>query len=309
MLPFDAVRRKYIGQLFALTGRNTIVYATRWTDPSAIPAGAQASVSITDEDVQAMMEVVHGLPGNTPLDLVLHSPGGSAEATEAIVSYLRSKFSDIRVIIPQAAMSAATMLACSSNRIVMARHSSIGPIDPQIGGFIPAQAVIDQFELAKEECRDPAKFPAWAPMLKDYGPALLIQSRNALALSKDLVGAWLSQYMFAGRADAATAAKQIAEWLSNHNEFKTHGRHITRDRARAKGLVIDDLEADARLQDAVLSVFHAVTHTLSGTSAVKIVENHLGKAFVKQVQQMIQVVQGGPAPGPRTPAAPAAPTP
>jgi hypothetical protein len=31
----------------------------------------------------------------------------------------------------------------------------------------------------------------------------------------------------------------------------------------------------------VLSVFHATTQTFDGTPAVKIIENHLGKAFVK----------------------------
>jgi ClpP class serine protease len=56
------------------------------------------------------MGVFYELKGKD-LDLIVHSPGGSPEATEAIVTYLRSKFNDIRVIVPQAAMSAATMLA------------------------------------------------------------------------------------------------------------------------------------------------------------------------------------------------------
>ena len=34
----------------------------------------------------------------------------------------------------------------------------------------------------------------------------------------------------------------------------------------------------------VLSVFHATTHTFSGTNAMKIIENHNGKAFIKQQQ-------------------------
>lgn len=282
-IPFDEVRRKYLRLLQELTGRNVILYATKWSDPSAIPPGAGGTVSITEEDIQGMMEVVHGLKGPA-LDIVLHSPGGSAEATEAIIAYLRSKFSDIRVFIPQSAMSAATMLSCGANRIVMGRHSSLGPIDPQIGGVIPARAIIDQFELAKKECADPRKLAAWAPMLKGYGPALLVQCQNALDLSQELVGKWLAEYMFKGQADGQAKAKGIAKWLADHKEFKTHGRHITRDQARSKGLVVEDLEANSELQDAVLSVFHAATHTLAATSAVKIVENHLGRAFIKQLQ-------------------------
>jgi len=75
------------------------------------------------------MEVMLELTGNT-IDLILHSSGGSAEATEAIVKYLRSKFEHIRVIIPYGAMSAATMLACAADEIIMGKHSFIGPIDP-----------------------------------------------------------------------------------------------------------------------------------------------------------------------------------
>ena len=46
---------------------------------------------------------------------------------------------------------------------------------------------------------------------------------------------------------------------------------------------MENLEDDDKLQDLVLSVFHATTHTFDGTGAVKIIENQLGKAFIKQV--------------------------
>lgn len=296
--PFDAVRRKYLATAYKNTGRNTILYATKWTqagdaDPEVI--------SINDEDVQGLMEVIHGLKGPN-LDLIVHSPGGSPEATEAIVSYLRTKFSDIRVIIPQLAMSAATMLACASNRIVMGKHSFIGPIDPQLilhtqvgVQAVPAQAILDQFKLAKSECEDPKKLGSWIPILSQYGPALLIQCATALELSQQLVSEWLESYMFAGREDSEEISKKIAAKLADHQEFKSHGRHINRDKAKAMGLIIEDLEDDQEFQDLILSVFHATTHTFDGTNAVKIIENHNGKAFVKQ-QQRILIQQGNAPP-------------
>ena len=94
--------------------------------------------------------------------------------------------------------------------------------------------------------------------------------------------------MFKGEPDAEKTARSIAGKLRDHGSFKSHGRHITRDRAQAMGLVIVPLEADQQFQDLVLSVFHATTHTFTGTGCVKIIENHLGKAFVK-LQQAIQV--------------------
>jgi len=288
---FDHVRRKYLALLHQHTRRDTILYATAWTQPgSDVPP---ALLSITDEDLQGLMEVIHGLKGPA-LDLILHSPGGIPEAAEAIVSYLRSKFDHVRVIVPNMAMSAATMIACSANVIAMGKHSFIGPIDPQVvlpgGRAAPAQAILDQFDLAKDECkRDSSALGAWVPMLGQYGPALLVQCKNALKLSEELVSEWLERYMLAGQTGAKARATDIAKKLCDHKTHKTHGRHIQREQAKALGLVVEDLETDQAFQDLVLSVFHASTHTF-GVGVYKIIENHSGKAFIKQLQRMVQTI-------------------
>ncbi len=283
--PFDFVRRKYITQLHQLTGRNVIVYATKWTQGSVADP---ESISITDEDIQGFMEVVHGLKPENNLDLVLHLPGGSAEVTEAIVTYLRSRFTDIRVFIPQAAMSAASMLSCAANRIVMGAHSFMGPIDPQFvirteaGVQVsPAHAILEQFRMAQKQCKDPTLLPSWIPILRQYGPALIVQCELATKLSRSLVTGWLAAYMLSGKPRAKLTAARIATALARHANFKSHSRFISRDQAKKMGLVIDDLEADQSVQDAVLSIFHSFTHTFNVTPAVKIIENHLNKAFIK----------------------------
>ncbi|MGQ9583288.1 MAG: SDH family Clp fold serine proteinase [Thermoplasmatota archaeon] len=98
------------------------------------------------------------------------------------MSYLRAKFNDIRVIIPHAAMSATTMLACASNKIVMGKHSFLGPKDPQLilqtqlgRQAVPAQAILGEFEMDKRECQDPNKLGSWLPILGQCGPALLVR--------------------------------------------------------------------------------------------------------------------------------------
>ena len=286
--PFDTVRRKYIKKLSEYTGRNTILYASNWTQPSDIPSEV---LTINDEDIQGFLEVISNLSGST-LDLIIHSPGGSAEATEALVKFLRSKFTHIRAIIPYGAMSAATMLACAADVIVMGDHSFIGPIDPQVIVYtrlgrrtIPAQAIIEQFERAKRECKeDPKNVGVWLPMIEQYGPALLVECKNAIELSENLVLEWLTKYMFKNDESSKEIAENIAKVLADHSRFKSHGRHIDREQAKKIGLKIIDLEEDEKLQDLVLSVFHATTHTFGGTGAVKIIENHLGNAFIKQVQ-------------------------
>lgn len=301
---FDAVRRKYLLKLYEHTGRTVILYASGWLQK----AGSPANMSIDDEDVQALMEVTHGVD-NPKLDLILHSPGGSAEAAEAIVSYLRSRFSHIRVIVPNLAMSAATMIACAADEIVLGKHSFLGPTDPQIPlstslgvRLIPAQAVLDQFDRAQRECKDPAKLSAWLPMLSQYGPDLLERCETALAMSRELVKTWLEGYMLKGKSDAPEQAKDISDWLANHQNFKSHGRHIPREELEKHGLTIVHLEDDETFQDASLSIFHAATHTFNGTPAVKIVENHSGRAFIKHEAishaNFLQPVQIAPFPEP-----------
>lgn len=307
--PHDRILKKYLVSLHAYTGRNVILYASRWVQ-GGVSDGQL--VSIVPEDVHALMEVVHGLDASKGLDLILHSPGGSPEAAEAMVHYLRSKFSDIRVIVPQAAMSAATMLACAANRIVMGGHSSLGPIDPQMilqmpTGTImaPAQAIIDQFERARTECQDPKNLGAWIPILPQYGPALLQNSRNALALAEQLATEWLTSWMFKGQPDGGAKAAAIAKCLADHKEFKSHGRPVHREAAARMGLVVDRLEDDQKLQDCVLSVFHITMHIFSQLPHIaKTVQNHLGNMFIKI--QGIQIQQIAP-PGQPTQTPPGSP--
>lgn len=281
---FDGVRRKYLSALRDHSNRDVILYATGWLQKGDL---SPSLVSIGDEDIQGFMEVCHGLTSRK-LDLILHSPGGSPTAAEAIVAYLRSRFDNIRVIVPQQAMSAATMVACSGDEIVLGQHSFLGPTDPQIelatplgNRLVPAQAVLDQFNEARKQCADPQKLSAWLPMLGQYGPDLLVRCEAALAMSRELVQTWLETYMFKGCSNGSRLAKDISDWLADHKRFKSHSRHLSRTRLEAKKLRILQLESNDDLQDLVLSVFHATTHTFSGTNAAKIVENHNGRAFIK----------------------------
>lgn len=237
------------------------------------------------------MEVIHGLSGSE-LDLILHTPGGSLEVAEAFVAYLRSKFKHIRIIVPLMAMSAGTMIACSGDKIVLGKHSFLGPTDPQILlqtetglRMVSAQSILDQFDHAQKECNNLKNLNSWVPMIRQYGPDLLDHSEKALEMSRELVENWLSKYML--KTDDKTA-KNIAKWLSNNKLFKTHSRRISREQLEKNGLKIQRLEDNQKEQDLFLSVFHATTHTFTGSGAIKIIENHLGRAFIKAAPIFIQ---------------------
>ena len=113
--------------------------------------GETQSIDVNDSDITGFMNSIKGLDVNKGLDLILHTPGGNPTATEGIVKYLHSRFGDdIRVIVPQMAMSAGTMLACAAREIVMGKHSCLGPIDPQYGG-VPAYNIVTEFRQAKDD--------------------------------------------------------------------------------------------------------------------------------------------------------------
>ena len=106
---------------------------------------------INDEDKAGFMQAAHNVDKSVGLDLIRHTPGGSVTAAESIVDYLLKVFKDdLRVIVPQLAMSAGTMIACAANEIVMGKQSNLGPIDPQVNG-LPAYGVLAEFDRAVRE--------------------------------------------------------------------------------------------------------------------------------------------------------------
>ena len=121
----DLIRREYLSNLHEYTGNDASAF------PCHIPGVSGNILSIGLNDIQGFMTCINGMKADK-LDLIIHSPGGSLEATEQLVQYLRAKYKYIRAIIPQNAMSAATMLACACDEIVMGKQSAIGPIDPQM---------------------------------------------------------------------------------------------------------------------------------------------------------------------------------
>jgi hypothetical protein len=281
---FDAVRRKYLRALSSYTHRPVILYSTAFLETRPVPP---LDLQVHLIDVQGFMECISGIQERS-LDLIIHSPGGSAEAAESVVSYLRTKFDHVRVFVPLAAMSAATMIALSADEVIMGRHSQLGPIDPQftVGTpegprSAPGQAILDQFDQAKNECRNPANLAAWMPILRSYVPGLLAQCNDQRALAERLVAEWLQLYMFAGQTMGAEKATKIAAWFADYAEFKSHGRPVRIEDLQNLEIKVAALEDDQKLQDAVLSVHHATMHTFARTPAVKIIENHLGKAYVK----------------------------
>lgn len=279
---FDVIRRRYLTELHERTGRNVIIYYSGWLHKPEVAAQNPNLFSISDADKNGFMATTHELDRSKGLDLFLHTPGGDIAATESLVDYLRAMFDDIRVVVPQIAMSAGTMIALASHKVLMGKHSSLGPIDPQIGG-IAAHGIIEEFEQARQEIqRDGAvAVELWRPIIARYSPTLIGACRKAIDWSNEIVKQWLVSGMFDGDQDAIEKAEAILRELGDHALTKSHSRHISASRAREFGVNVVDLENDHDLQNAVLTVHHAAIQTLSSTSAIKVIENHNGVAFIQ----------------------------
>lgn len=264
-------------------GRNVILYGSAFLQKPQVPA---PWLQLTHEELNGFMSVLFGMDWDKGITLVLHTPGGVTNAAETIVSYLRSKFADIEVIVPTFAMSAGTMISLGTDRIVMGRQSQLGPIDPQLpfgsGRFISARAVKDQFELAKADVRqDLTQAHVWAPILQTIGPSLLQEALNALDYGERMVATWLEAGMFKNHSDPRAAANAAAAHFNDASVHKSHGRRIDRDEARSNGIVVEDLEADQDLQDDVLTAYHLMTIMFEKSAATKMLVSSMGRRWIK----------------------------
>lgn len=281
---YDPVRHKYLKRLATKTGRNVIAYYSGWLQKPRVAARGFA-LHLDEVDKSGFMTAINGLDRNKGLDLILHTPGGSITALEALIEYLRAMFgNNIRAVVPQIAQSAGTMLALSCYEVVMGKHSSLGPIDPQVGG-VAAHAIIEEAQRARSDIVSTGGAAAlfWGNILQKYQPTLLSECERAVSLSESLVTKWLETGMFRGRDDATEKAKHIVKQLGGLDTTLTHGRHIGIEKARDLGVNVSSLESDPELQDAVLSVHHAYVLTLDGSEVYKVTENQNGIAFMQRI--------------------------
>lgn len=283
---YDIIRRKYLKTLYEYTGRNVIAYYSAFLQRPGID-----NTAISDIDKNAFMECIYQLDKSKGLDLILHTPGGNIAATESLVTYLKKIFgNDIRVIVPQIAMSAGTMISLSAKEILMGKQSNLGPIDPQVGGMSCA-GIIEEFESAIEDIKkDSTAQAVWLPIISKYHPTFLGDCKKAMEWADTMVRGWLHNNMFKNKddIDAAACVDKIVTELSSHKATLSHERHIDGETLKSLGVKIIDLEGlDNRqigdckdLHDCVLSIHHSFMLTLSAINISKIVENHEGKAMI-----------------------------
>jgi ClpP class serine protease len=94
------------------------------------------------EDAQEIIPAIQETPPDTPIDLVLHTPGGMVLAAMQIARAIKAHRGKVTVHVPVYAMSGGTLIALAADEILMEDFAVLGPIDPQIAG-LPAASMVE----------------------------------------------------------------------------------------------------------------------------------------------------------------------
>lgn len=199
------LRQLLIEDIQQITGRELIVYFTN-----------QGMIDFRDAD--DISEVLDDCQSQD-VDLMLQTPGGIIDACEKVISVLKLRLHTYRVLIPSWAKSAGTIIALSSNEIVMGVNSELGPIDPQFNG-IPAEFIRD----------DPAQ---------QYPVRQIAES--AIVRTRKLASQVLSRGMLKG--EKPNQINSLVDQLSSAQSYSSHGAVINAEEVKSLGLKTKFLDA------------------------------------------------------------------
>ena len=262
-------------------GHDILVYASDFNKSN------QAPIAISYDDLLPVSDQLANLSG-AALDVILETPGGSAEIAEDIIKLIRRKYVFVSFIVPGMAKSAGTIMVMAGDEILLDAGSSLGPIDAQIqweNKTFSADAFLKGLEKIKEEVESTNSLNrAYIPILQRISPGEIQHAENALAFAGVLVARWLQNYKFktwgthsstgatVTESDKALRASEIASALCDHGRWLTHGRSIKLADLEELGLRITDFEKDAPLADAIRRYSTLLQMTFATTMIYKLFE-------------------------------------
>lgn len=245
-----------------------------------------AREAITSTDVPILGSVLRSVGDVDVLNLILQSPGGEGTCVEKVVSLCRAQCKKFRVIIPNEAKSAATMIALGADEIVMGPCSELGPIDAQIPvisnglfRYISAQSFIDaklsllkQYEDAAQANKDTKPI---LQMIASLDVPFIEECQRMMDFGRDVVEKLLAKHMFKRMRikDRTEKAKAVVETLSSVKLFKVHGRLIDGNTARSQlGLNVRLLAKDDGFWVKIWEYYNRAEIAMSNIASPKMFE-------------------------------------
>src|SRR5882672_11517998 len=101
-------------------------------------------------DSEEVLRAIKLTDPDTPIDLIIHTPGGLVLAAGQIAQALRRHRAKVTVLVPHYAMSGGTLISLAADEIVMDPNAVLGPVDPQLGES-PAASILSVLERKKPE--------------------------------------------------------------------------------------------------------------------------------------------------------------
>jgi hypothetical protein len=251
-------RQKLIKELESLltarygANNRVISYIFRFGHPRA---------SMASNDIASLADVLKSVSGAEQINIVLHSPGGDGTIVEKMVDMCRSHLSGnnqkLRVIVPNIAKSAATVLALGADSILMGYCSELGPIDPQVP--IAVSGVTQWVSaFAFVEARDSLMFQIAEASKKKFPLAGLLQQlaglnipftmemENWIDFSEKTAETLLNKYMLQSKfkkpIPRRKKAREIATKLLSKQLFPVHGQFIDGSTATKLELEVELLD-------------------------------------------------------------------
>lgn len=148
------------------------------------------------ENVTLLEELLFDADPAYPLHLMLASPGGDGEVAIRMVRSIQARCTELTIIVPDMAKSAATLMCLGADNILMGPGGDLGPVDPQFPiaqSLVSAKDIVAAIDEAEDRIkRAPDTFPLFSSLLSDVNMLKVEQARSALARSDALVREALS---------------------------------------------------------------------------------------------------------------------
>lgn len=138
-------KRKQISELDGQIEQKLIHYQDFKESRLCFPfLGVSISPDVVEDIFQDLEEKYKDCNGI--LNVLIHSSGGDIDAAYNLAMLFRKYgTSELNFIVPRWAKSAATLLACAGDNIIMSRVAELGPLDPQITQLNPLEGRLEQF--------------------------------------------------------------------------------------------------------------------------------------------------------------------
>jgi len=198
---------------------------------------------IVADAVTYLEELLYDLDTDRPLHVLLASPGGDGEVALRMVRAMHLRCTELTVIVPDQAKSAATLLCLGADRILMGPAGDLGPVDPQLPGdtewsLVSCKDLVRAVDEAEARVtRAPDAYPLFASLLADVSMVRLEQARSAIDRSESLVREALACAGNRTAADVEALTGRLRGPLID--DPATHSAVISAPAARRHGLPVE----------------------------------------------------------------------